>query len=43
MPPYQVVCVDVTDTQLQAAQLLGAEGAPPKSAGRGSPLCGPRW
>lgn len=23
---YQVVCVDVTDTQLQAAQLLGAEG-----------------
>ncbi|MFE1878052.1 Helicase associated domain protein [Streptomyces sp. NPDC059496] len=22
--PYQVVCVDVTDTQLQAAQLLGA-------------------
>ncbi|MET9483599.1 Helicase associated domain protein [Streptomyces sp. NPDC006638] len=23
--PYQVVCVDVTDTQLQAAQLLGAE------------------
>ncbi|MGZ0199068.1 Helicase associated domain protein [Streptomyces sp. RM1] len=24
--PYQVVCVDVTDTQLQAAQLLGAEG-----------------
>ncbi|QZZ32424.1 DEAD/DEAH box helicase [Streptomyces sp. ST1015] len=24
--PYQVVCVDVTDTQYQAAQLLGAEG-----------------
>ncbi|WP_432003463.1 Helicase associated domain protein [Streptomyces sioyaensis] len=24
--PYQVVCVDVTDTQFQAAQLLGAEG-----------------
>ncbi|MEW2373389.1 Helicase associated domain protein [Streptomyces sp. NPDC006656] len=24
--PYQVVCVDVADTQLQAAQLLGAEG-----------------
>lgn len=24
--PYQVVCVDVTDTQLQAATLLGAEG-----------------
>ncbi|MGW7257363.1 Helicase associated domain protein [Streptomyces sp. NPDC054834] len=24
--PYQVVCVDVTDTQLQAAQLLGVEG-----------------
>ncbi|MER6126212.1 Helicase associated domain protein [Streptomyces sp. NPDC001795] len=24
--PYQVVCVDITDTQLQAAQLLGAEG-----------------
>ncbi|WP_327129839.1 DEAD/DEAH box helicase [Streptomyces sp. NBC_01727] len=23
--PYQVVCVDVTDTQLQAAQLLGVE------------------
>lgn len=23
--PYQVVCVDVTDTDLQAAQLLGAE------------------
>ncbi|MFB7753988.1 Helicase associated domain protein [Streptomyces sp. NPDC056121] len=23
--PYQVVCVDVTDAQLQAAQLLGAE------------------
>ncbi|MFE7394663.1 Helicase associated domain protein [Streptomyces sp. NPDC057582] len=23
--PYQVVCVDVTDTQLQAAQLLGTE------------------
>ncbi|MEU3490651.1 DEAD/DEAH box helicase [Streptomyces massasporeus] len=24
--PYQVVCVDITDTQLQAAQLLGMEG-----------------
>ncbi|MFG2360015.1 Helicase associated domain protein [Streptomyces sp. NPDC048521] len=24
--PYQVVCVDITDTQLRAAQLLGAEG-----------------
>ncbi|MGR6975241.1 Helicase associated domain protein [Streptomyces cynarae] len=24
--PYQVVCVDITDTQLQAGQLLGAEG-----------------
>jgi predicted helicase len=24
--PYQVVCVDVTDTQFQAAVLLGAEG-----------------
>ncbi|MFG3042872.1 Helicase associated domain protein [Streptomyces sp. NPDC048330] len=24
--PYQVVCVDITDTQLQAAHLLGAEG-----------------
>jgi superfamily II DNA or RNA helicase len=24
--PYQMVCVDITDTQLQAAQLLGAEG-----------------
>ncbi|MGV9565037.1 Helicase associated domain protein [Streptomyces sp. NPDC003480] len=24
--PYQVVCVDITDTQLQTAQLLGAEG-----------------
>ncbi|WOT40746.1 DEAD/DEAH box helicase [Streptomyces coeruleorubidus] len=24
--PYQVVCVDVTDTQLQGAMLLGAEG-----------------
>ncbi|MFF7266487.1 Helicase associated domain protein [Streptomyces sp. NPDC008159] len=24
--PYQVVCVDVTDTQLQAAMLLGADG-----------------
>jgi predicted helicase len=23
--PYQVVCADITDTQLQAAQLLGAE------------------
>ncbi|MFF4918928.1 DEAD/DEAH box helicase [Streptomyces tendae] len=24
--PYQVVCVDITDTRLQAAQLLGAQG-----------------
>ncbi len=24
--PYQVVCVDITDTQLQAAMLLGADG-----------------
>ncbi|MCX4451737.1 DEAD/DEAH box helicase [Streptomyces sp. NBC_01789] len=24
--PYQVVCVDITDTQLQAAQLLGEQG-----------------
>jgi superfamily II DNA or RNA helicase len=24
--PYQVVCVDITDTQLQAAQLLGEDG-----------------
>ncbi|WP_426567262.1 Helicase associated domain protein [Streptomyces canus] len=24
--PYQVVCVDITDTQLQAAVLLGADG-----------------
>ncbi|CAL9625497.1 hypothetical protein SUDANB58_05934 (plasmid) [Streptomyces sp. enrichment culture] len=24
--PYQVVCVDITDTHLRAAQLLGAEG-----------------
>ncbi|MET9296650.1 Helicase associated domain protein [Streptomyces sp. NPDC003077] len=24
--PYQVVCVDITDTRLQVAQLLGAEG-----------------
>lgn len=24
--PYQVVCVDITDTQLQAAQLVGGEG-----------------
>ncbi|MGW3209141.1 Helicase associated domain protein [Streptomyces sp. NPDC001135] len=24
--PYEVVCVDITDTQLQAAQLLGVEG-----------------
>src|SRR3954462_14849581 len=23
--PYQVVCVDITDTQLQAAQLLGED------------------
>ncbi|MFJ5032844.1 hypothetical protein ACIQB5_33340 [Streptomyces sp. NPDC088560] len=25
--PYQVVCVDITDTQLQAAQLLGEDAA----------------
>ncbi|MGW7822489.1 Helicase associated domain protein [Streptomyces puniciscabiei] len=24
--PYQVVCLDITDTQLQAAQLLGVDG-----------------
>ncbi|WP_437023862.1 Helicase associated domain protein [Streptomyces sp. enrichment culture] len=24
--PYQVVCVDITDTQVQAAQLLGVQG-----------------
>ncbi len=24
--PYQVVCLDITDTQLQASQLLGVEG-----------------
>ncbi|MFJ3091429.1 hypothetical protein [Streptomyces sp. NPDC086838] len=24
--PYQIVCVDITDTQLQAAQLLGVQG-----------------
>ncbi|MEW1552141.1 DEAD/DEAH box helicase [Streptomyces tsukubensis] len=31
--PYQVVCVDITDTQLQAAQLLGAEGRSDKVRG----------
>ncbi|MEV2255185.1 Helicase associated domain protein [Streptomyces sp. NPDC050147] len=31
--PYQVVCVDVTDTALQAAQLLGAEGRSAKVRG----------
>ncbi|MBW5420105.1 DEAD/DEAH box helicase [Streptomyces sp. BG9H] len=34
--PYQVVCVDVTDTALQAAQLLGAEGS--SAAVRGARL-----
>lgn len=41
--PYQVVCVDVTDTQFQAAQLLGAEGTRPRAAGPASPPCRPRW
>lgn len=41
--PYQVVCVDVTDTALQAAQLLGAEGGRTRSAEPGSPRCRPRW
>ncbi|MFE4205493.1 Helicase associated domain protein [Streptomyces goshikiensis] len=31
--PYQVVCVDVTDTALQAAQLLGAESRSAKVRG----------
>ncbi|MFF3742452.1 Helicase associated domain protein [Streptomyces sp. NPDC002566] len=31
--PYQVVCVDVTDTAFQAAQLLGAEGRSPEVRG----------
>ncbi|MER6569891.1 Helicase associated domain protein [Streptomyces sp. NPDC001093] len=31
--PYQVVCVDITDTQLQAAQLLGIEGRSEKVRG----------
>ncbi|MEU9943094.1 DEAD/DEAH box helicase [Streptomyces lavendulae] len=31
--PYQVVCVDITDSQLQAAQLLGAEGRSDKVRG----------
>ncbi|WP_075738608.1 DEAD/DEAH box helicase [Streptomyces acidiscabies] len=31
--PYQVVCVDVTDTQFQAALLLGAEGRTDKMRG----------
>ncbi|MFE0581033.1 Helicase associated domain protein [Streptomyces sp. NPDC058874] len=31
--PYQVVCVDITDTQLQAAQLLGAEGRSDEARG----------
>ncbi|MEU7583569.1 Helicase associated domain protein [Streptomyces sp. NPDC041068] len=31
--PYQVVCVDIADTQLQAAQLLGAEGHSDKVRG----------
>jgi hypothetical protein len=33
--PYQVVCVDVTDTALQAAQLLGAEGRSAEVRGAG--------
>ncbi|MFJ2307717.1 Helicase associated domain protein [Streptomyces sp. NPDC087787] len=31
--PYQVVCVDITDTQLQSAQLLGVEGRSDKVRG----------
>ncbi|MEU8746517.1 Helicase associated domain protein [Streptomyces parvulus] len=31
--PYQVVCVDISDSQLQAAQLLGAEGRSDKVRG----------
>ncbi|MCO4699564.1 Helicase associated domain protein [Streptomyces sp. RO-S4] len=31
--PYQVVCVDITDTQFQAAQLLGVEGRSDKVRG----------
>ncbi|MGW2651713.1 Helicase associated domain protein [Streptomyces sp. NPDC001393] len=31
--PYQVVCLDITDTQLQAAQLLGIEGRSEKVRG----------
>ncbi|KUN47871.1 helicase [Streptomyces avermitilis] len=31
--PYQVVCVDVTDTALQTAQLLGAESRSPEVRG----------
>ncbi|MEU7473711.1 Helicase associated domain protein [Streptomyces sp. NPDC044984] len=31
--PYQVVCLDITDTQLQAAQLLGVEGRSDKVRG----------
>ena len=31
--PYQVVCVDITDTQLQAAQLLGEDAAPSEVRG----------
>ncbi|WP_344543941.1 DEAD/DEAH box helicase [Streptomyces levis] len=31
--PYQVVCLDITDTHLQAAQLLGAEGRSDKVRG----------
>ncbi|MEU2113845.1 Helicase associated domain protein [Streptomyces sp. NPDC019507] len=31
--PYQVVCVDITDTQLQATQLLGAEGRTDETRG----------
>ncbi|MGW3176767.1 Helicase associated domain protein [Streptomyces sp. NPDC001153] len=31
--PYQVVCVDITDIQLQAAQLLGIEGRSEKVRG----------
>ncbi|CAM5258194.1 hypothetical protein SXANM310S_02544 [Streptomyces xanthochromogenes] len=44
MYPYQVVCVDVTDTALQAAQLPWAPKAVrQRSAGRGSPRCRPLW
>lgn len=41
--PYRVVCLDITDTHLQAAQLLGVEGRSDEVRGRGSPLCRRRW